>query len=87
VANPYMQGSESITQAEHISPDKTGDNIQAKRVVPYTWNGSTWERASVGFSPKANITTEIDGDVITQTDGTNTYTVTIDGDTITEVWT
>lgn len=46
MADLYTQGSESITQAEHISPAKTGDNIQAKRVVNYVWNGSTWERAS-----------------------------------------
>lgn len=32
------QGSESIHQAEHISPNKTGDNIQAKRVATYVWN-------------------------------------------------
>jgi len=42
--NQYMQGSESITQAEHISPDKTGDNIQAKRTANYVWDGSNWQR-------------------------------------------
>lgn len=41
-----MQGAESITQSEHISPTKTGDNIEAKRVANYVWNGSTWERAA-----------------------------------------
>lgn len=41
---PYMEGLESINQAEHVSPDKTGDNIQAKRVVSYVWNGSAWQR-------------------------------------------
>lgn len=43
---PDFQGSESITQAEHISPNKTGDNIQAKRTANYVWNSSTleWER-------------------------------------------
>lgn len=46
--NPQMQGAESITQAEHISPDKTGDNIQAKRVAGYVWNSASgsWERSS-----------------------------------------
>lgn len=44
--NPHMQGSESITQAEHISPDKTGDNIQAKRSANYVWDSDsgTWAR-------------------------------------------
>jgi hypothetical protein len=51
--NPYMQGSESITQAEHISPEKTGDNITAKRVAVYVWNGTTWERQGSGASGKA----------------------------------
>ena len=43
---PDFQGSESITQAEHISPNKTGDNVQAKRTANYVWNSSTleWER-------------------------------------------
>ena len=34
----------AITAAEHIGPDDTGDNIEAKRVAAYVWNGSTWER-------------------------------------------
>lgn len=35
-----------ITKAEHIGPQDTGDNIEAKRVVPYVWNGTTWERST-----------------------------------------
>lgn len=56
MASPYTQGSESISQAEHISPEKTGDNIQAKRVAGYVWNGTSWERASStsGASKEAN---------------------------------
>jgi hypothetical protein len=46
MANPYSKGAESIIQSEHISPDKTGDNIEAKRVANYVWNGSAWERQS-----------------------------------------
>lgn len=49
--DPYMQGSESITQAEHISPVKTGDNIAAKKVVLYEWDGSNWVRKPYGGSP------------------------------------
>ena len=35
-----------ITQAEHIGPNDTGDNIEAKRVANYAWNPTTsdWER-------------------------------------------
>lgn len=35
-----------ITGAEHISPEHTGDNISAKRVANYIWNGADWERQS-----------------------------------------
>lgn len=31
-------------QAEHIGPTDTGDNIEAKRVASYVWNGSSWQR-------------------------------------------
>lgn len=46
MANPYTQGSESIEQAEHVSPGKTGDNVEAKKTVGYVWNPATslWER-------------------------------------------
>lgn len=33
-----------ITEAEHIGPADTGDNIEAKRVALYVWNGTEWER-------------------------------------------
>lgn len=36
-----------ITGAEHISPEHTGDNISAKRVANYIWNGTSWERMGV----------------------------------------
>lgn len=35
-----------VAKAEHIGPADTGDNIEAKRVAGYVWNGSTWERES-----------------------------------------
>lgn len=41
----------SITNAEHIGPDDTGDNIEAKRVANYVWNGSGWERQSSEAAP------------------------------------
>ncbi len=34
----------SITEAEHIGPQATGDNIEAKRTAGYHWNGTNWER-------------------------------------------
>lgn len=53
MAEPQMQGMESITQAEHISPEKTGDNIQAKRVALYAWDGTAWGRFGGGFVSEA----------------------------------
>lgn len=44
--DPFTDGDGEISRAEHISPRKTGDNIQAKRVATYVWNGSGWERAT-----------------------------------------
>lgn len=38
-----------ITRAEHIGPNDTGDNIEAKRVAQYAWNGLTWERSAANF--------------------------------------
>lgn len=45
---PDFQGSESITQAEHISPNKTGDNIQAKRNAMYVFDTASgeWKRVN-----------------------------------------
>lgn len=35
----------SVTKAEHIGPVDTGDNIEAKRVALYVWDGvSSWTR-------------------------------------------
>lgn len=50
--NPWDGKSESITQAEHISPDKSGDNIAAKKVANFKWNPVTleWERDTGGNS-------------------------------------
>jgi len=44
VAEPYTDGEGEVMRAEHISPRKTGDNIQAKRVAPYVWDGANWQR-------------------------------------------
>lgn len=40
-------GSESVIRSEHIGAAKTGDNIEAKRVAQYVWDGvSQWVRAT-----------------------------------------
>lgn len=46
MAEPYTDGEGEVMRAEHISPRKTGDNIQAKRVASYVWDGSAWQRMS-----------------------------------------
>lgn len=48
---------------------------------------NTLDREEKGFGAGSDITTTISGDVITQTDGVKTLTITISGGTITEVWT
>lgn len=56
MANPYGDGHESVTISEHISPRKTGDNIEAKRVAGYVFNPTTlqWQRdANVDPATKA----------------------------------
>lgn len=42
-----------IEASEHISPTKTGDNIEAKRVALYSWKNSEWKR--VGFNDTPGI--------------------------------
>jgi hypothetical protein len=48
MANDGGNSVPRITKAEHIGPDDTGDNIEAKRVASYVWNVGTseWERAT-----------------------------------------
>lgn len=55
----------SIVAAEHISPDGTGDNIEAKRAAIYGYDGgnSVWRRASVTSEGKLETTATISGDV------------------------
>lgn len=50
VASPWGKGIQEITQAEHISPEKTGDNIEAKRVASYESDQATlqWVRKGTG---------------------------------------
>lgn len=55
-----------IEKAEHIGPSDTGDNIEAKRVATYAWNGSTWERqSSLSGNPPSSVAVTLIGDTIT----------------------
>lgn len=44
MADPFTDGDGEVSRAEHISPRKTGDNIQAKRIANYVWDGAEWQR-------------------------------------------
>lgn len=46
-----------ITRAEHIGPNDTGDNIEAKRVAPYYWDGSGWQRQPLSNGGQAGLVT------------------------------
>lgn len=46
---PSPVGGDRVKQtaeAEHIGPDYTGDNISAKKVANYVWDGANWNRMS-----------------------------------------
>lgn len=52
MADPHTGNIERATaEAEHISPSYTGDNISAKKVAGYIWDGNNWVRASGGLLP------------------------------------
>lgn len=58
----------AIDGSEHLGPDSTGDNIEAKRVAGYVWNGTAWERqASTGVNPATTATVTSVGDTATST--------------------
>lgn len=48
----------SLDNSEHVGPDTTGDNVHAKKVVMYQWDGSGWVRTPYGGS--AALATRID---------------------------
>lgn len=43
--------SETINHSEHIAPEITGDNIAAKKVANYNWDGTNWQRAGLMLVP------------------------------------
>jgi hypothetical protein len=55
--------SESITRSEHLSK-LDGENIDAKRIAGYIWNGSEWERDSGSPSQTTRIDDTTTTDVV-----------------------
>ena len=41
-------GLNHIENAEHIDPGTSGDNIAAKKVAGYAWDGTNWNRSTGG---------------------------------------
>jgi hypothetical protein len=86
-----------ITKAEHIGPNDTGDNIEAKRVANYYWDGSNWQRIGAGLVPSSydyialsDYTGANPGTVTYKQGGSGgttvaTLTITYSGDNITSV--
>lgn len=52
-----------ITGAEHISPEHTGDNISAKRVANYVWDGAAWIRDTGASSSSGTFSTTTNSNV------------------------
>lgn len=60
--------AETVTRSEHIDPKTTFDNIQAKRVAPYNWDGNNWQR-----QPLPLITKPYDSFVFSNADANGNY--------------
>lgn len=72
MADPGGNTLPRLARAEHIGPNDTGDNIEAKRVANYVWDGSAWSR----MTPPGGLIAGVDYDYIDvqQTDAdTETY--------------
>lgn len=60
MADPRTGNIERATaEAEHIGPAYTGDNISAKKVANYLWDGSEWSRQGGGLITKPFDTIQI----------------------------
>lgn len=58
MANNFNKNHTELAQAEHLSPEKTGDNIAAKRVANYeTLDGVTWSRSGTPTATRLDDTT------------------------------
>lgn len=62
----------SIEASEHIGPEETGDDVAAKRVVPYNWDGAGWVRPRTTLFKKP-----YDSLVVNYTDSTKENVSTI----------
>jgi len=62
-------GEQEIANREHIAPQKTGDNIAAKRVAQYGFDGTNWQRIPMRFVKNA-----FDYVSLAQASTTDTYT-------------
>lgn len=60
---------QEIANREHVGPTKTGDNIPAKRVVSYGFDGTNWQRMPLRF-----VKNTFDYVSLTQSSTTDTYT-------------
>lgn len=83
------QGKPDIHRSEQGVLNKSFDEtyqVLAVEQLEFNPTTNTLDRKQVGFGAGADITTTISGDIITQTDGVKTLTITISGSTITEVW-
>lgn len=56
-----------ITKAEHIGPNDTGDNIEAKRVAGYIWDTTTSQWVRTNSKTLGTVITATDNALITQT--------------------
>jgi len=79
-------GTWSVSVGAVSFPLPTGASTAAKQDTTNIKLDDILDGMNAGFANNVNITTNIGTDVITQTDGLKTYTVTISGNTITEVW-
>ena len=58
----------TITKAEHIGPDDTGDNIEAKRIAHYGWDYTNSQWVRIG-AVESTATPGVFGLVIVNADG------------------
>ncbi|SRR5258708_3820915 len=62
-------GQQEIANREHIAPTKTGDNIAAKKVASYGFDGTNWQRIPLRF-----VKNTFDYISLAQTSTTDVYT-------------
>lgn len=65
------RGLVDLAISEHIGFDDTGDNISAKRVASYGWDGSNWQRNVL--QPLPLIDKSIDDIVLSNADANGNY--------------